>query len=38
MQEKIQAPFGKAFKTGAQIDKKKETQKGNQKHKGKDWE
>jgi hypothetical protein len=38
MQEKIETPFGKAFKTGAQIDKKKQVQKGEQKHKGKGWE
>lgn len=38
MQEKIQTPFGKAFKTGANIDKRKELEKGKRKHKGKGWE
>jgi hypothetical protein len=37
-QEKEQSPFGKTFKTGAHIDKKKEIKKGKEKHKGKGWE
>lgn len=37
-QEVIAAPFGKAFKTGAYIDKKKEFKRGDVKHKGKGWD
>ena len=37
-QEYIAAPFGKAFKTGAHIDKKKESKRGGVKHKGKGWD
>ena len=37
-QEHVEAPFGKAFKTGAHIDKKKEFKRGDVKHKGKGWD
>lgn len=36
--EKIDAPFGRVFKTGLHTDKKKEIDKGKEKHKGKGWE
>jgi hypothetical protein len=37
-QEIIQAPFGKTFKTGGHIDKKREVGRGAVKHKGKGWD